>query len=185
MKPEQLELIMNSLIQPQGLFSIYDAGDIGKDPDSRIAELESLKYYRDLGGHFALEMKYAIGGESVYFQFLATSSTSFPYAFDWKTKKAKTWRSPKVIAELGDFSYEHKETIQLGNRMLQGENVGPLEHEILKECLEKDPEHAKVRQQTGYHFVAVGEFAQRVSLNGLDVNANLEILPYARLKRTG
>lgn len=181
----KLDLILDSLILPQGLFSIYDSGDIGNYADSRIAKLDSVEQYKDLGNQFVLDMKYLIDRENIGFQLLATSCTSFPYAYDWATQKVKTWQSPRVIAELGNFSYGHEQTLELGNKMLQGEDVGPLEDEILKECMEKDPKHAQVRQQIGSHFVAIGEFAQRLSQRSLDPNVNLEVPYYAKLKRTG
>lgn len=185
MDQQKLDLILDSLILPQGLFSIYDCGDIGSYAGSKISKLDSVEQYKFLGKQFALDMKYLIGRENINFQLLATSYTSFPYTYDWTTQKARIWQSPTVIAELGNFSYGHEQTIELGNKMLQGENVGFLEDEILKECMKKDPEYAQVRQQIGSHFIALGEFAQRLSQRSLDPNVNMGVPYYVKLKRTG
>lgn len=184
MEQQQLDLILDSLISPQGLFSVYRSGEIGKNPRARFLSPESLKRY-DLGEYFGMEMKYRLSCESVCFQLLATSSTSFPYTYDWETMRSKTFRSPDVICELENFSYGHQQVSELGRAILQGQDVGPLEEGILKDCVAQDPLHLQVRSNLGNYFVAIGEFAQRLSKRDLSVGVKADVPYYGRLKRTG
>lgn len=170
MNSQTYELMVNSLMRPQGFFEIYDSSTIGHYASSRIETLESCsRIHKDLTEGYGLAMRYGIHQETIRLQLIATSYNSFPIVRP-AGKPLRTLRAPQTIQELARFSYGHGETVNLSHKILRGEDVGPLEHEILQEMKAKDPQFNEARATIGGYMGAIGAFAEEMALRGLSID---------------
>ena len=170
MNSQTYELMVNSLMRPQGLFEIYDSSVIGHHHWSRIDALESCsRMDKDLIQGYGLAIGYGIHQDTIRLQLIATSYDSFPIVRD-AGKPLRTLRAPNMLQELARFSYGHKETTDLSHKILHGEDAGPLEHEILREMKAKDPQFNEVRATIDGYMGAIGSFAEEMALRGLSID---------------
>lgn len=171
MNPKDIKLIRLSLIQPQGLFELYDEEDL--ENDGKLGRLQGLESYARLGS-FGLDMHYSIAMNDVFFTLLGTICRSFPQRTNPNSGKFQSYNDPKMVAELGLFNYSHEQTIDVGRAMLAGSNAGPLEQGILRECIDKDPNARQMRARLGDYMVAIGTFAQELSNRSLFLGVRVE-----------
>src|SRR3989338_3891402 len=168
MNQQSLALILNTFQEVEGSIIIYTEEEM--DPEfayARLPRLASLVKY-DLPRRHGIELTYCIpkiddfSQETIEFRLLAPYSCSPMSCFELGDGKNTTHELPKVTPELGRYSYSYDQTLQVGQAILRGELEGPLEHEVLRECLEKDKQPIKMQRCVGEHMVALGEFAQHL-----------------------
>lgn len=171
---DKYDLIVNSLMRPQGLFELYDSTGIGSHLSSITERLDSVsKRYENLR-EYGLAMKYGIHQDTVRLQLIATTQNSYPLTYTGGTgpdrKKLRVLRAPQVLEELARFSYDHETTVIRGIDICLGKETGPLEHEIFQELKEKDPDFRRVQENIGKYMFVIGHFAQELTKRRLSID---------------
>jgi len=162
---EKYQMLVETLVSPQGFIKLYSTAAFGKHPGAIDAEIESLKSRELL--HSGIGLQYHLYQEELGLELVAIIDSSFPYEF--KDGKVQTWTRPTYQQTLENYRYSHNRALEIGQEIMRGTETGPVINEVLKEMLQKDPSGEKVRMKVGDHLVMLGQLGRDMRQRSLVV----------------
>lgn len=157
MAEERYQMLVETLVNPQGFIKLYSSGTFGKHPGAIDAKIESLEK-KELAQLCGIGLQYHLRQDDLGLELVAMADSSFPYEF--KDGKVQIWTRPTYLQTLETFQYSHNRALEVGQEILRGAETGPVINEVLKEMLQKDPSGEKVRTKIGDYLVMLGQLGR-------------------------
>jgi len=169
--PEDIHFFLNSVSRPNGIFEIYEPGDIGDGADCRIPFLETCAKTYEKCKEYGIAFQYGIHNESIHLQLWTTDyEKGFPLRRSDDGTITGSYDCIEKLDELARFSYRSSEVYRFGTTIQVGMKAGPLEHEIFQEILRKDKNPNEMRLKIGSSLTSLGKIALEMKQRDLSID---------------